>query len=743
MSYSNQKKKWIIKEPVLPYSSQSERENIVRKISAEFNIPAICAGLIADRGFRTSEDVHSFIFNNYITGRDPFLLADMDRAVERLKKAIQNPDEVVAIFGDYDVDGVTSVSTLYLYLISKGVKVGYFIPKRSEGYGMNKSAIGRLASHGVTLIITVDTGITAIEEIDYAKSLGIDTIVTDHHECRAELPDCCAVVNPHRQDCSYPFKELAGVGVVYKLITAMEIRFAREEGRNEYEAERNVLLSYADLVSIGTVADVMPIVDENRMIVSFGLKMLSQSRRKGITALIEASAKRLEGQMTSSFISFTIAPRLNAAGRMDNASIAVELLLCNNDIDAAKMAERLCEINQQRQVEENRIATEAEEKLAADPTFMDDRVIILDSDDWMHGVIGIVSSRITEKYSKPSILITFDGATTPGIRSPLDEGKGSGRSISGLNLFNALSDCEDLLLRYGGHELAAGLSVRRRDIPMLRRKLNEYAKNHLSDDYMIPTYEADMEISPEMITLELSDDITRIMEPCSTGNPLPVFIMRDVVLTQIRPISSGKHTKMLVKKDGLSFQAIFYGASVSDLNYDVGDNLDLMFTLSTNTYQGVSSVQLILCDVCFSKKCYEKRLYDRKRVNELLSGSFFSPADNYLPERDDFVAIFGILNDFLKSGKDSFSDRYMMNRLKSDKLDTRINYVKYKLILSVLSELDIFRIHMDPVVSDEIGSQWCLPQDYVSVQRVFHPRKVELDSSNILSNLKIQSGIRS
>jgi len=745
MSYSNQKKKWVIREPASPYSSADERNAVVNRISAEFNIPKICSELISDRGFRTNEEVHSFIHNNFITGRDSFLLQDMDKAVERINKAINNPDEVVAIFGDYDVDGVTSVSVLYLYLTSKGVKTGYYIPKRSDGYGMNKEAIDKLKSHGVSLIITVDTGITALDEIAYAASVGIDTVVTDHHECRPELPAAVAVVNPHRPDCRYPFKELAGVGVVYKLITALEIYNARAEGKDEYEAERGILLKYADLVAIGTVADVMPIIDENRMIVSFGLKMLSGSRRQGINALIEASAKKIDGPITASFISFTIAPRLNAAGRMDNAAIAVELLLSNNEADARKIALKLCEINQQRQIEENRIATEAIEKLESDGSFHDDRVIILDSDDWMHGVIGIVASRITEKYSKPSILITFDGATTPGIKSPLDEGKGSGRSVRGINLFSALSSCENMLIRYGGHELAAGLSVRRKDIPELRERLNEYATEHLDTADLIPTLDADMEVTPDMITLELADDITRILEPCSIGNPLPVFIMRDVILTSIRPISSGKHSKLTVKKDGYRFQAIFYGASVSELNFEVGDSLDMLFTVSSNTYAGETTVQLLLSDICYSESVFKQRLDDRQKVRDILSGAKFSLSDGYLPERDDFVTFYGIINDFIKSGKDSFSDRLMMTKLHNEKLDGQggIGYVKYKLLLAIFSEMDIFKIRQDACVTDEDSSEWQLPQDYVSVQRVFHPRKVDLEASKILSNLRIQCGFRS
>ncbi len=743
MNSNEKKKRWVLREPAFPDADRAEREKITGRIAAQFNIPTCLAELMFDRGCGSVEAAAAFIHNNYISGRDPFLLTDMDRAVARIKRAIGDSREKVAIFGDYDVDGVTSVSALYLYLVSRGVHAGYYIPMRADGYGMSRESVDRLAERGVTLIITVDTGTTSIEEIEYAASLGIDTVVTDHHECRPELPPAVAIVNPHRPGDTYPFRELAGVGVTYKLISALEMDRADAEGRDRFEAERAVLLKYADLVAIGTVADVMPVVDENRMLVSFGLKKIQSSPRKGIAALIEASSRKKEQSrdITASFIGFTIAPRLNAAGRMDNASLAVELLLSESDDEASEIAAQLCEINLSRQMEENRIASEAIARIQEDESFFDDSVIVLDDDKWRQGVIGIVASRLTEKYAKPTILVTFEGMRTPGLPSPLDVGKGSGRSVKGMNLVSALSYCDGLLLRYGGHELAAGLSVTRGNLPEFRRRLNEYARSQFGDLDFTVTYEADMEISASQITLDLAENIKKLMEPCGTGNPPPVFILRDARVVSLRPISDGKHTKILVEKDGLRFQAIFFGMSPASLNYDQDDSVDLLFTLSVNRYMGETSAQLILQDMSFSTRFFRQRVEDRRKVAELMAGAVFSQSDRYLPDRTDFVNFYGVVNDLIRGGRDSFSDQYflfLMNRRFP--ADRKINYVKYKLLLAIFAELDLLKVSQYPCVPDSQASEWALPQDYVSVVRVSHPVKVDLESSVLLRNLRAQCG---
>jgi len=742
ISGPSKSKKWVFREEHRLSNGQrdysrGEAGRLFEKYCP--GIDPVSAGIIYDRCGGDPVQIRKYIEKDYNDGRSPFLLKDMGTAVERLENAIEQ-GETCAIFGDYDVDGVTSVSVLYLYLRSRGLRVGYFIPTRDDGYGMSKDAIDSLAKSGVSLIITVDTGITANEEIEYAASVGIDTVVTDHHECRPELPGAVAVVNPHRPDDGYPFKELAGVGVAFKLVTALEMTRAVREGRDPSDAADAILAEFCDLIAIGTVADVMPIVDENRMIVAAGIEKLKVDQRKGITALIEASQRGGTARdMTASFISFTLAPRLNAAGRMGHASNSVELLLAEDEVSAREMAIHLCETNRNRQIEENTIVEEAIQKLNSDVSYYDDKIIVLDGDTWRQGVIGIVASRISEREAKPAILITFDGSPTPGIASPMDVGKGSGRSVKGMNLVAALASCEDLLVRYGGHEQAAGLSITRGNLPEFRRRLNLFAAEQFSGVDLTVTLEADAELKAQDITLSLCENINRYLEPCSSGNPLPVFVLRDAQVLSVRQFSGGKHTKITVTSDGRRFTAIFYGKSEADVDFDPGDIVDLMFTLNINRYNGETSVQLILSDICFSRNVYRRRLADRARVRAILDGAGFSSSEMYLPDREDFVNLYNIINDMIKGGRDAFSDRYIMRIIRSRLSGERtINYVKYKLLLAIFAELNIFKIRQDCCVTDAESSEWCLAEDYVAVEKVVHSRKVDLESSVILNKIRRQ-----
>ena len=490
----------------------------VEALSNALGISSVTAQLLYNRGFTTPEEAGLFLRNDEGVWHDPFLMADMEPAVERVLRAVRE-GEKIAVYGDYDVDGVTSVTSLYLYLTGLGASASCYIPNRlGEGYGMSTAAVERLAAEGVTLIITVDTGITAHEEIAHAAALGVDTVVTDHHECHAEIPVCSAVVNPHRPDCPYPFKELAGVGVVFKLLCACEA--ARSHLSTE-EALEVVSRHMIDLVAIGTVADVMPLTDENRFIVSRGLSMLDHTERYGLAALLEAissggtsrsasaTAKKPRRKVNSGLVGFGIAPRINAAGRIAHAMQAVELLLADTPERAAALAEALCSINTQRQTEENRIAEQAYAMIDAQLADAAARglpfpgVIVLEEDSWMQGIVGIVASRITEKYGLPSILISFEGAAS-GAPAPDDVGKGSGRSVKGLNLVDALADSRDLLVRFGGHELAAGLTVRRADIPAFRERINAYAAERLTEDMTAVRFEADTEADMSELTMELA-----------------------------------------------------------------------------------------------------------------------------------------------------------------------------------------------------------------------------------------------
>lgn len=733
------KKQWSLR-------SSNVSESTVDAIINKYKISRTCAELISARCGTSEDDIEAFINRDFAPQRDSRLLNDMDKAVDRILRAVKNKDDVIAIYGDYDVDGVTSVSMMYLYLTSLGLRVGYYIPSRNdEGYGVNKSAINKLYSKGVTLIVTVDTGVTAIEEVEYAKSLGIDMIITDHHECRPELPDALAVINPHRFDCDYPFKELAGVGVAFKLVCGIEMARINDTGLTEYEAQRKMLLEYGDLVAIGTVADVMPIVDENRTIVSMGLKIIEARPRLGVSALIESSSSKnsysaQKRDITSTFIGFTIAPRLNAAGRMGNAAVAVELLLAEDKDTAMSIAEELCEMNRIRQSEENKIVDAALEKIdeAWETHIKNGGVIVLDGEDWQQGVIGIVASRITERFGMPTILITFEGSVPQfSDESPVDLGKGSGRSVKGFNLVTALAECEDLLEKYGGHELAAGLSLRRGNLDSFRERLNQYARPILNNLENIQVIEADKIISADDLTLNFANELSSLIEPCGQHNPMPAFIMTDVNITSVRGIGAGKHIKLILEKGGKKFTGLWFGVAESQNRFKVGDMVDVLFTVGINHFNGITELQLIVTDMRYAESVYEQRRSDREALKCLLDGGAFSADDNYLPERKDFVALYRLFLAYVKDGRFSIIDSNA-EKLFSETMSTeKPNFVKYRLMLEVFNELDIFHVEYIPLVSDSIGDRWQLPEDICVITRG-SAEKVNLDDSILLAKLREQ-----
>lgn len=736
----SKKKRWVVNTP-------PQDDGLTDAIRERFRLSRQCAKLLRGRGCRSEKDAAEFLEKNANESRDPLTMADMPKAVARLEAAFENPDEVIAIYGDYDVDGVTSVSLLYLYLTSRGCRAGYYIPSRSEeGYGVNCSAIDKLKARGVTLMITVDTGITATAEVEYAKSLGIDVIVTDHHECHIDLPDAIAVVNPHRSDCPYPFKEFAGVGVTYKLVCALERSRAEREGRDVFAAERGVLLKYADLVAIGTVADVMPIVDENRTIVTMGLLSIEHVGRLGIRALMDAAGKTKTGapaakrEINANYIGFAIAPRLNAAGRMGDAALAVELLLSDDEDRAALIADQLCEINRERQVEENKIAEEAFRMIDSGEGYTPgDKVIVLGADTWHQGIIGIVASKVTEKYGLPTILVTFENMPDPAAPSPLDVGKGSGRSVKGLNLVSALVACDGLLTRYGGHELAAGLSVTRGNLDAFRRAINEYAAGQFSEADLTVTLEADAVLDASDVTIEFAREIASALEPCGVGNPTPVFIMNDCTVVSIRAVGGGKHTKLVLAKDGKKFSAMFFGVQANEISTLAANPIDVMFTLGVNTYAGETTVQLYVVDLRNTTEVLRERLDQIRRVEEILAGGKFRASEDYLPERRDFVNLYSIVSEpnmggcYVKTDTDLL--RELQNRLPPR---DRINYVKYKLLLAIFRELGIIDIFSDPMVKPEDASEWHIPNDFNSFEKIRHKQKIDLESSALLQQLRSQ-----
>lgn len=704
-------------------AGDAERDAAIKDIAEGLGVSFLFAVLLYNRGYTSAESARAFLCFDSTDFHDPFLMADMEKAVDRILSATANGEKIY-IYGDYDVDGVTSVTMLYKYLTSLGAQARIKIPKRDgEGYGVSVSGVEAIAADGAGLVITVDTGITANAEIEHARTLGVDFVVTDHHECHGELPRACAVVNPHRPDCGYPFKELAGVGVIFKVICACEIRRAHNAGTSAAEAVRHTCDKYCELVAVGTIADVMPLTDENRLIVSFGLSVLSRGEGcRGLTALLDAAGKKGAGdrRVTSGMIGFGIAPRINAAGRISDALIAVKLLLAEDGDDVQRYAEELCEINRQRQTEENKIAAEAYAMLESG-AYADDRVIILENDGWQQGIIGIVASRITEKYGLPSILISFKGSTD-GEPSPDDDGKGSGRSIKGMNLVGALEACDGLLVKYGGHELAAGLTVKRGKTEEFRRCMNAYAREHITEDMLKISVALDCELEAEEINMSFASEIQRL-EPFGTGNATPRFVLKNARIARVSYIGGGKHTRLVLEKNGIMFTALYFGVGESNLGFSVNDTVDALFTIDINDFRGVRSVQLLLQDLRTAQAATEKAASEREKYAALMAGKAFSAGD-VIPTREDFAKVYTVIRREFRAGKSVMPVSAMRREL--DKADGgSVNYVKLKIVLTVLNELNICG-------AEEISD------DVYRINIFFNAAKTSIEKSSILKKLRGQ-----
>ncbi len=705
----------------------AKRDAAIEKMARELGVSPLFAMLLYNRGYTDADAASRFLRFKEEDFHNPFLLCDMERAVERILRAAEGGERIY-VYGDYDVDGVTSVSLLYLYLTSLGADVRIKIPKREgEGYGVSAPAVDAIAEDGATLIITVDTGITATDEVEYAKSLGVDFVITDHHECHGELPRAAAVVNPHRPDCSYPFSELAGVGVIFKVVCACEMRRFEREGKGTEDAIKKICAEYCELVAVGTIADVMPLVDENRPIVKLGLDKLERGEgRPGLLSLLDASSKKTgEGKkhrkVTSGMIGFGIAPRINAAGRMSDALIAVRLLLAEDAARVAAYTEELCEINRQRQLEENEIATEVYGMIENDSRYENDKVIILAGNSWQQGIIGIVSSRVTEKYGLPSILVSYRGSVGE-TESDEDDGKGSGRSVKGLNLVEALAACDDLLVKYGGHELAAGLTVKRGMLDDFRRRINEYARERLTDDSISDRVFADCEISASDVNMKLAMELT-LLEPFGVGNASPQFIIKNADVCRVTYLGGGKHTKLLLRKDGELLTAMYFGVGEGELGFDEADTVDVLFSIDVNEYRGARTVQLILHDARRAEDEARAVTDSKQRYAEIRGGERFFESEDILPSRDDFAAVYTMLRRQYRAHVTSLSVSDMLRTLKSDGL--HMSYCKLKFILAILRELQICEI-------EETG------EDVYSFEIFFNASKTSIEKSSILKKLRSQ-----
>lgn len=681
----------------------------ISDIASKLRIRPLTAKLLALRGYTSPESAKSFLKKETVLFHDPFLMPDMEKACDRILEAVESCESIM-IYGDYDVDGVTSVSSLYLYLQSLYADVEYYIPRRDkEGYGVNRAAIEHFAQAGVSLIITVDTGVTAVEEVKYASELGVDIVITDHHECPAVLPDAVAVVNPRRKDSIYPFDELAGVGVVFKLISALErIRMGRY-GNDDYL--RLVCKDYVDLAALGTIADVMPLVDENRLIVALGLNSIKETSRPGLIALInESMGKNQSPTINSSVIGFTLAPRINAAGRMDCADCAVELLTTDSKHEAESIAALLCETNVARQKEENSIAKEAYARIDSSPDIANDLVIVLEAEGWHHGVIGIVASRITEKYNKPCILISSED----GI------GKGSGRSVPGINLVDALASCSDILIKYGGHELAAGLSIESKNTDELRRRINLYAKEKTGGTIAPAVISVDLELEGADITIKQAIELEKL-EPFGSENPVPIFLVKDAVLESITSIGQGRHTRMTLNKDGTYFPALAFGVCADELDLTPGDHLDFIGNLNFNQFRGQGSVQLVLRDFRYTEEEQERLRLSGERYASMRAGEVIPKSYDILPTRQDFTDVYLHLKKCVQTGKPIQTVHSIDRALGSPSLCPD----KIRTIIDIFDETQLFGIEKLPSEDESFG------HERMRFTFVFKSSKVVLEKASL------------
>lgn len=564
------RKNWI-------YKSQQSNIEVVKKLSA--SVSPIIANLLVNRGITSPDEAKTYFSKSLAGIHSPASLPDIDIATERILSAIKSKEKIV-VYGDYDVDGITSTVLLFKFLSSCSANVSYYIPTRAdEGYGINILALNKIAKSGAKLLITVDCGITAVGEVEFAKLQGIDMIITDHHNCQDKIPKAVAVINPKRADSKYPFSELAGVGVAFKLILALASKLNLKTS--------DVFFEYVDLAAIGSIADLVPLRDENRIIVDKGLKKIASGKTSpGICAMLSVCKVQHEN-VSSDTIAFSIAPRLNASGRLYSASHSVELLLTNDCKKAEEIAISLDAENTERRLTEQKIFNDALDIIEKDVNFDKKRVIVLSKEHWHQGVIGIVASRICERFYKPTIMITTEA----------QKGKGSGRSIPSFNLFEALSDSSEFLTSFGGHSVAAGLNIKSRDIDAFSKHINNYAKEHCKDEDFLPTLKVDCEIQSSSITLSNIKFLSNF-EPFGLGNETPVFSMHGVQLKSFSLIGADKkHLRLSILKDNAEFNCIGFNMSDFVPMLKTESLYNIAFSLSINNYQDREIVQLRLKDI--------------------------------------------------------------------------------------------------------------------------------------------------
>lgn len=594
------------------------------KLAAQAGVPPLLGVLLQTRGVTDPGQAQAMLSPG-AEFSDPFLLPDMQKAVERIGRALDG-FEKIAVYGDYDADGVTATAMMYSYLESCGGNVVFYIPDReTEGYGLNMNAVKALHDEDVSLILTVDNGISSVAEVEYAASLGIDTVVTDHHRPKSELPKAVAVVDAWREDCTCPYREYSGAGVAFKLLMALE--------GPELGAEA-LLDNYADLAAIGTIGDVVPLTGENRLLVSAGITALSNGDRPGLAALMELSGMD-HRPLTAMDAAFSIVPRINATGRMGAADRAVRLLTAESLEDAETLAAEICSENASRRRIENDVLKEAMDSFRDNPSLLYDRVLVVWGANWHHGVIGIVAAKITERFGKPCIVLSYTGK----------DAKGSGRSIEGFSLFDAVCSCDDLLTKYGGHPMAAGMSLPASNLGEFRRRINRYAAS-LSGPMPVPLLRIDCVLKPEKLSVEIPQSL-QVLEPFGTGNPFPQFGLFGVVITDITPVGGGKHLRLTVKKGSATVSCMKFGVTLDQFDFRAGDTVDLAVVLEARPYGGRQTLSVIVRDIRFSGMDEEALVSGRALYEKALRGEPLSPEETaeLLPTREVFSSVYRALRE--------------------------------------------------------------------------------------------------
>ena len=628
----------------------------------KLEIPPLLAMMLDIRGITKEEDVINFLQENKDFS-DPFLMKDMDKAVERITTAVEN-GEKICVYGDYDADGVTSTSLLYSYLRdSLGADVMFYIPTRTgEGYGMNKGAVDKIHSQGVTLIITVDNGISAREEIDYANSLGIDTVITDHHMPSGAIPKAVAVVNAHQKDDKSPFKDFSGVGVAFKLVMAIE---------GEYADVDSLLENFSDIATLGTIGDIVPLVGENRTLVKNGLRHIQNSDRIGINAMKQESGIA-EKEINSSNVAFTLVPSINAGGRLGSSEKSVNLLLTEDEDEAVTIADKLGMDNRERQSIEKEILASIDEEVRRTPNIVNDKILVFAGKGWHQGVVGIAASRIKDIYDKPTIIIGID-----------DDGvaRGSGRSVEGFSLCDAVFACSEHLTHYGGHPMAVGISLEKEKINDFRKAINAYCKD-IKMPYNI--LHIDCKLNPNQLDLSILDSLSYI-EPCGASNPSPIFGLYNMTVIATKEMGNGKHMRITLSRGQgqVPVYAVYFNHNFQSCSYRNGDIVDVAVSLDRNIYNGQENLSVIIKDIKYSQSNNEE-LIDSERIFDKFAKRYRLTKNevmSILPTRNDFAYVYR----FLKQNKGFIYGEYAL----VNALNYKISMGKLIVILYSMKELGL------------------------------------------------------